>query len=375
MQATGQTDPREKTIARVSLISILANVALAAFKAVAGLAASSISIILDAVNNLSDALSSIITIIGIKLAGKKPDKKHPYGHGRIEYISASIISAIILYAGFTALKESIVKIIHPTRPNYSNLTLIILATAILVKLLLASFVKKAGKKAMSKALEASGDDARNDALLSASVLASALVMRFFGLSLEAYVSVLISVFIIKSGIEMLKDTFDDILGARVSSNTAKAIKETVCQVPGVYGAYDLFLNDYGPKRLQGSIHIEVDDTMTAAQIDELSNKVMLEVFNKHGVILTAVGIYSRNTNDQEATAAKEKVLNILENYKDVLQMHGFYLNREVKIIKFDVIISFEAKDREAEYAQILQEVSREFPGYSVKINLDTDMSD
>ncbi len=375
MQATGQTDPREKTIARVSLISILANVALAAFKAVAGLAASSISIILDAVNNLSDALSSIITIIGIKLAGKKPDKKHPYGHGRIEYISASIISAIILYAGFTALKESIVKIIHPTRPNYSNLTLIILATAILVKLLLASFVKKAGKKAMSKALEASGDDARNDALLSASVLASALVMRFFGLSLEAYVSVLISVFIIKSGIEMLKDTFDDILGARVSSKTAKAIKETVCQVPGVYGAYDLFLNDYGPKRLQGSIHIEVDDTMIAAQIDELSNKVMLEVFNKHGVILTAVGIYSRNTNDQEATAAKEKVLNILENYKDVLQMHGFYLNREVKIIKFDVIISFEAKDREAEYAQILQEVSREFPGYSVKINLDTDMSD
>ena len=375
MQATGQTDPREKTIARVSLISILANVALAAFKAVAGLAASSISIILDAVNNLSDALSSIITIIGIKLAGKKPDKKHPYGHGRIEYISASIISAIILYAGFTALKESIVKIIHPTRPNYSNLTLVILATAILVKLLLASFVKKAGKKAMSKALEASGDDARNDALLSASVLASALVMRFFGLSLEAYVSVLISVFIIKSGIEMLKDTFDDILGARVSSKTAKAIKETVCQVPGVYGAYDLFLNDYGPKRLQGSIHIEVDDTMTAAQIDELSNKVMLEVFNKHGVILTAVGIYSRNTNDQEATAAKEKVLNILENYKDVLQMHGFYLNREVKIIKFDVIISFEAKDREAEYAQILQEVSREFPGYSVKINLDTDMSD
>ena len=145
MQATGQTDPREKTIARVSLISILANVALAAFKAVAGLAASSISIILDAVNNLSDALSSIITIIGIKLAGKKPDKKHPYGHGRIEYISASIISAIILYAGFTALKESIVKIIHPTRPNYSSLTLIILATAILVKLLLASFVKKAGK--------------------------------------------------------------------------------------------------------------------------------------------------------------------------------------------------------------------------------------
>ncbi len=375
MKNDGKTDAREKTIARVSLISIVANVALAAFKAVAGLAASSISIILDAVNNLSDSLSSIITIIGIKLAGKKPDKKHPYGHGRIEYISASIISAIILYAGFTALKESIVKIINPTRPSYSNLTLVILSAAIIVKLLLASFVKKAGKKAMSKALEASGDDARNDALLSASVLASALAMRFFGLSLEAYVSVLISVFIIKSGIEMLKDTFDDILGARVSSDTAKAVKETVCNIPGVYGAYDLFLNDYGPKRLQGSIHIEVLDTMTAAQIDELSNKVMVEVFNKHGVILTAVGIYSRNTNDQEATDAKEKVLEILESHKDVLQMHGFYMNKEMKIIKFDVIISFDVKDRETECARILQEVSKEFPGYSVKINLDSDMSD
>lgn len=375
MKTDGKTDAREKTIARVSLISIVANVALAAFKAVAGLAASSISIILDAVNNLSDALSSIITIIGIKLAGKKPDKKHPYGHGRIEYISASIISAIILYAGFTALKESIIKIINPTRPSYSNLTLVILSAAIIVKLLLASFVKKAGKKAMSKALEASGDDARNDALLSASVLASALAMRFFGLSLEAYVSVLISVFIIKSGIEMLKDTFDDILGARVSSDTAKAVKETVCNIPGVYGAYDLFLNDYGPKRLQGSIHIEVLDTMTAAQIDELSNKVMVEVFNKHGVILTAVGIYSRNTNDQEATDAKEKVLEILESHKDVLQMHGFYMNKEMKIIKFDVIISFDVKDRETECARILQEVSKEFPGYSVKINLDSDTSD
>ena len=375
MKNDGKTDAREKTIARVSLISIVANVALAAFKAVAGLAASSISIILDAVNNLSDALSSIITIIGIKLAGKKPDKKHPYGHGRIEYISASIISAIILYAGFTALKESIVKIINPTRPSYSNLTLVILSAAIIVKLLLASFVKKAGKKAMSKALEASGDDARNDALLSASVFASALAMRFFGLSLEAYVSVLISVFIIKSGIEMLKDTFDDILGARVSSDTAKAVKETVCNIPGVYGAYDLFLNDYGPKRLQGSIHIEVLDTMTAAQIDELSNKIMVEVFNKHGVILTAVGIYSRNTNDQEATDAKEKVLEILEGHKDVLQMHGFYMNKEMKIIKFDVIISFDVKDRETECARILQEVSKEFPGYSVKINLDSDTSD
>lgn len=353
----------------------MANVALAAFKAVVGIASSSISIILDAVNNLSDALSSIITIIGIKLAGKKPDKKHPYGHGRIEYISASLISAIILYAGLTALKESIEKIIRPSTPNYSDLTLIVLAAAIFVKIFLGLFVKRAGQKVMSKALEASGDDAKNDALLSASVLASALVLKFLGLSLEAYVSVLISIFIIKSGIEMLKDTLDDILGARVPRDTAIAVKETICKTPGVYGAYDLFLNDYGPNRLQGSVHIEVDDTLTAREIDELSNKISLAVYKECRVVLTAVGIYSRNTSDNAAVEAKEKIIGILEDHKDVLQMHGFYLDKEKKIIKFDVVISFDSKDREAECASIFQEVLAEFPGYSVKINLDTDMSD
>ena len=375
MESNKQNNPREKTIARVSLLSIIANIALAGFKAVVGLAASSISIVLDAVNNLSDALSSIITIIGIKLASKKPDKKHPYGHGRIEYVTASVISAIIIYAGLTALKESIEKIIHPARAEYSTAAFVILIAAIFVKIALGMYVKATGKKVCSKALEASGDDARNDAILSASVLASALAMKFFGLSLEAYVGILISVFIIKSGIEMLKDTLDDILGARVPRQTALAVKETICKTKGVYGAYDLFLNDYGPERLQGSVHIEVDDTMTAQEIDELSNQIILSVYKEHRVILTAVGIYSRNTREPEAVTAKEKVISLLESHKDVLQMHGFYFDKKKKIIKFDVIISFDSKDREAECASILQEVLQEFPGYSVKINLDTDMSD
>lgn len=370
-----QSNSREKTIALTSVISIVANIALAAFKALVGIASSSISIILDAVNNLSDALSSIITIIGIKLAAKKPDKKHPYGHGRIEYISASAISVIVLYAGLAALKESVEKIIRPQQPNYTSATIVILSAAILVKIFLGFYVKSVGKKVSSKALEASGDDAKNDALLSASVLASVLAMKFFGVSLEAYVGVLISIFIIKNGIEILKDTLDDILGSRVSRQTAIAVKQTICETPGVHGAYDLFLNDYGPERLQGSVHIEVDDTMTAQEIDELSNQIILNVYKEHRVILTAVGIYSRNTREPEAVAAKEKIISLLESYKNVLQMHGFYFDKKKKIIKFDVIISFESKDREAECDSILQAVLQEFPGYSIKINLDSDMSD
>lgn len=375
METANDLISREKAIARTSFISIAANIALATFKALVGAAASSISIILDAVNNLSDALSSIITIIGIKFSAKKPDKEHPYGHGRGEYVSASIISAIIIYAGLAALKESIAKIIRPQKANYSVVTLIVVASAIFVKLFLGLYVKSVGKKVASKALEASGHDALDDALLSASVLASALAMKFFGLSLEAYVGVLISVFIMKTGIEMLKDTLGDILGARVPRQTAIAVKETICKTPGVYGAYDLFLNDYGPNRLQGSVHVEVDENLTAREIDELSNKIALAVYKETRVVLTAVGIYSRNTSDPEAVAAKEKTIALLESHKDVLQMHGFYLDKENKVLKFDAVISFESPDREAECASIKQEVAAAFPGYSVNINMDSDMSD
>lgn len=368
-------DERDKVIVRTSVLSILANILLASFKAAVGLLAHSISVILDAVNNLSDALSSIITIIGTKLAKKPANKKHPYGYGRIEYISAVVISVIVLYAGCTAFKESVVKIFRPQKAEYSVVTLVIVALAVAVKLLLGTYVKAAGKKVDSKSLVASGEDARNDAILSTSVLAAALIQKFTGFSVEAYVGVLISVFILKSGYEMLSDTLGDILGVRIDPEVSKAVKETVCKVPGVHGAYDLFLNDYGPNQLQGSVHIELDEDTTADKIDQLSTEIIRNVYLKNHVILTAVGIYSHNKSNSLVVESREKVRELLKGYKDVLQMHGFYMNEESKVLKFDVIISFDAKDREQEYTEILGKVRALFPDYSVRMNLDADMSD
>ena len=368
-------DERDKVIVRTSVLSILANILLASFKAAVGLLAHSISVILDAVNNLSDALSSIITIIGTKLAKKPANKKHPYGYGRIEYISAVVISVIVLYAGCTAFKESVVKIFRPQKAEYSVVTLVIVALAVAVKLLLGTYVKATGKKVDSKSLVASGEDARNDAILSTSVLAAALIQKFTGFSVEAYVGILISVFILKSGYEMLSDTLGDILGVRIDPEVSKAVKETVCKVPGVHGAYDLFLNDYGPNQLQGSVHIELDEDTTADKIDQLSTEIIRNVYLKNHVILTAVGIYSHNKSNNLVVESREKVRELLKGYKDVLQMHGFYMNEESKVLKFDVIISFDAKDWEQEYTEILGKVRALFPDYSVRMNLDADMSD
>ena len=366
---------RDKSIIMTSVISIAANILLAAFKAAVGIIANSISVTLDAVNNLSDALSGIITIVGTKLSGRPADKKHPYGYGRIEYISATVIAAIVLYAGFTALIESVKKIIHPEKAEYSIVSLVIITASVAVKLILGSFVKSRGEKLESKALEASGADARNDAVLSASVLASALIMRFTGISLEAYVGVIISVIILKSGFEMMKDTLDDILGSRISKELSVSVKKVIKEHKGVHGAYDLFLNSYGPDKIQGSVHIEVDADMTAHDIDALSSEIIEDVYLKTHVILTAVGVYSYNTQDEKAVAVKNEIRGILEKYDHILQMHGFYLDEAEKRIKFDVIIAFEAPDRDGEYEEILKEVSERYPDYSVRINLDADMSD
>ena len=219
-------EQREKIIIRTSIVGIIVNILLAAFKAFVGLAANSIAVVLDAVNNLSDALSSVITIIGARLATKKPDREHPLGHGRVEYLSAMIVSAIVLYAGVTSLVESVKKIITPETPDYSTASLVIIAVAVAAKVLLGRYVKAQGKKADSGALIASGTDAISDAALSLAVFISAILFITTGISLEAYVGVVISLFIIKAGFEMIQDTIKDILGRRADAEVSVLIKFT-----------------------------------------------------------------------------------------------------------------------------------------------------
>ncbi|MBQ8091427.1 MAG: cation transporter, partial [Pyramidobacter sp.] len=283
---TVQTKPaelsRDVVIIRTSVVGIVANVLLAAFKAGVGFASNSIAVILDAVNNLSDALSSIITIVGTKLAGKLPDKKHPLGYGRIEYLSALIVSGIVLYAGITAAVESVKKIIHPEKPDYSAVSLVIIAVAVVVKIVLGRYVKKKGEAVNSEALVASGTDALSDAVLSASVLASALVYLASGISLEAWVGAVISVMIIRSGIEMISETLDKVLGTRADRETTSGIKQLLTEEPEVRGAYDLIINNYGPDKNYASVHLELPDTMTVAQLDDLTRRVGTKVYRETG---------------------------------------------------------------------------------------------
>ena len=366
---------REKVIVKTSIIGIIANVFLAGFKAVIGLMTNSIAIVLDAVNNISDAGSSLITIVGTKLAGKEPDKKHPFGYGRIEYLSAMIISVIVLYAGITSFVESVKQIIHPETPDYNSVSLVIVAAAVIVKILLGRYVKSVGVKVNSDSLINSGEDATLDSIISASTLVAAGIFLIFHVSLEAWLGAVISLVIIKSGVEMLRDTISRILGERNDTELARGIHETVMSFGDVQGAYDLVLNNYGPDTWNGSIHVEVPDTYSADQLDQLLREIMMKVYSEHHVILTAIGVYSVNTTDEEVIRVKRQVAEIVFSHEHVRQMHGFYLTKDQKKIRFDIVVSFDAKDRGALYKEVVADVQKAFPDYALQVTMDTDFSE
>ena len=366
---------RQKTIVRTSVIGIIANLFLAGFKAAVGLLANSISVVLDAVNNLSDVLSSVITIIGAKLSVKPADRKHPLGHGRVEYLSSMIIGVIVLYAGVTAAVESVKKIITPQKPDYGTVSLIIISAAVLVKIALGTFVLKTGKRVKSDSLTASGKDALLDAVISTSVLIAAVIYIIWGVPLEAYLGVLISLYIIKTGFDILRESVSRILGERIDSELSKKIKDELCAYEGVSGAYDLILHSYGPDSLIGSVHIEVDHTITAPALDALERRMTMEIYQKHRVALTGISIYSVDLSDPETDTLFHQVYEDVMASEYILEIHGFMLDKATATAVFDLVVSFDVQDRHALLDSIVAELTKKYPKYHFVVNLDNDISD
>ncbi len=364
---------RSKVIVRTGILGIVVNVLLASTKAFLGLLSNSVAIILDAVNNISDALASVITIIGTKLAGKAPDKKHPLGYGRIEYLSAMIIAAIVIYAGITSLVESIKKAFNPGEVDFSVITLVTIAVAVVVKLFLGRHVKKTGERVMSDALIESGSEALFDAVLSFSVLVSALIYVLFKVNLEAYVGILIAAFIVKAGIEMLMSTLDEILGKRAPKEFTDEVKKTICEDEAVGNAYDLILHSYGPGKFTGSVHVEVPETMTATEIDAMERRIAANVYARHGIAMTGIGIYSVNTKSDEMTKLRSEVLRTVAAFEGVIQAHGYFCDEKTKHINLDVIIDYNIKERGKLIAEIREKLEKNFPDYTFDVVQDIDI--
>ena len=365
---------RNKTIIITSVKGILVNFVLVIFKIIFGLLSKSIAIVLDGINNLTDMVSSLVTIIGTALAGKRPDKEHPYGHGRIEYFASMIISMIILYAGLSAFKESINAIIQPQDTLYTIITLIVVIVSIFVKIILGQYFTKVGNKINSDSLVASGKDALFDAILSTATLIAAILNIVFKWKLEGILGVIISLFIIKSSIEIFLETINNLIGVRTDSELSTELKKKIIEYDGVEGAYDLILHNYGPMNMIGSVHIQVPDSMNAKDIHKLTRTIEMDIFKEMGIILT-IGIYASNTTDQLAMSIKKDLDKVVQKYPSIIQTHAFYVDEDKKEITFDMVISFDDKTPDETKQNVIKDLSDIYPDYKYNVIIDNDISD
>lgn len=366
------TAKREQVIIRTSLAGIVTNVVLVIFKMGAGIVSGSIAIILDAVNNSTDVLSSVVTAIGTKLANRRPDKQHPHGHGRIEYLATLIVTIVILATGAAALKESIEKILAPNETDYTDLTLAIVAVAVLAKVMLGRYVKRRGEEYESPALTAAGQDALMDAILSIATLVAGLLNRTSGLQLEGYLGVLIAILIIKTAIEMMSEAARATLGQRADAELIDQVKRQIESFDQVQGVYDLALHDYGPTTTVGTVQIQVRDSLTARQIHQLTQEIAASVRKKFQIMMT-VGIYAANSRG-DAGQIRRDVERLAKGHPEILQVHGFLVNEKTRVVTFDAVVDFQTEDPERVLRKLTRELKILYPEYKFQAQMDADIS-
>lgn len=361
---------RQNVIVKASLVGIVVNIFLVIIKAILGMIAGSIAILLDALNNLTDVVSSVVTIVGLFFASKKPDKDHPLGHGRFEYISAGIVAIIIIYAGITAAREAFEKLLDPTETVYSIYTIIMLVATIITKFILGNYVKDRGEKYSSSALVASGLDAINDACVSCTVLLSAILYIFAHVQIDAVVGLLISVLIIRAGIELLIDDLKDIIGRSPEREFTDSIKELIREDESVIDVHDLMLHNYGPQRFLGSVVVDIDANMSADEIDRMSHRIKDAVLEKYDVILNGIGICSMNSKHHDM---RLEITRRLEHIDHIIQVHGIHIDEEKKSVDLDLIIDFDDKYPDLTLDHALMHLTEAFPDYTFKIHKDSDI--
>lgn len=351
-------DKREDIISATSGLGIAVNVLVAALKVVVGLMASSIAIVSEGVNNAADALTSVLTLVGTKLAGKHPDEEHPFGYGRIEYLTSLVISVLILVTGIEMLKGAVELIFHPEELNISMLSLATVAVSAVVKFALGIYTIAMGKKANSGALEAVGLDCRNDSFVSIVTIASAIVFLVFGLSIDAYVGVFTSLLIIKAGVDVLKDTVSDLLGRPGEKELATELYRQIRKTPGILGAADMMLHNYGPDSYSGSVNIEIDHSKSVGEVYQFLHKLQLDIMHEHNVVMV-FGIYAVDNDHDYVKAVNKAVGKFVKDTDHVKSFHAVYVEPGTDKLYCDLVVDYELNDWDklrADFADYMKEI-------------------
>ena len=353
-------------------VGIFLNLLLSAGKLVAGLLTGSIAVTADAFNNLSDAGSSVVTLVGFKLAGQKADDGHPFGHGRIEYLAGLLVSLLILMVGVELGKSSIEKIIHPEDVAFSLLSVGILAVSILVKLWMCLFNRKLGKRIGSTAMEATATDSLSDVVATSAVLAGTLVGDLTGVSIDGWIGVVVAVFILRAGWGAAKDTVDPLLGSAPDPALVKGIQELVMSHRQVVGMHDLVIHDYGPGRRMCSFHAEVPQNADIMEAHDAIDHIEREILEKYGVETTA-HMDPIATEDEGVNRLREQVRLLVKQVDDEMTIHDFRVTRgpQHTNLIFDVVVPRHCKLSDEEIVRQITSRIRELdPACYAVLQLD-----
>lgn len=338
------TSNRESFGKLAGIVGIICNIILSIMKFIIGTLSNSVAITADAINNISDAGSSIVTLVGFKMSEKPADRDHPYGHARIEYITGLIISFIILLIGFEILTTSFGKIIHPEESKFTISTAIVLVISVFVKLWLSSFNKKMGKAIKSKALLATAADSRNDCIATSAVLISTIIAHFFNINLDGFIGVGVAVFILVSGIKLVRETVSPLLGQPPSKEVYEKIENKILQYDNVLGVHDLMVHSYGPGSYFASAHIEMDARINVLVCHDIMDTIERDFLDEYNIHLV-VHLDPTVLDCEETNELKETVTQILYDIDPVITFHDFRVvtGDKNKNVLFDVVVPPEYK--------------------------------
>ena len=341
------TEVRTRYGMLASVVGIFCNVLLFSVKLTIGLILSSLAVTADAFNNLSDAASSIISFIGVKMAGKPADAEHPFGHGRIEYIAALIVSFLVIEVGFTFFKSSISKILHPEEISFDLVPIVILILSILVKLWMAFFNNKLGKRIDSKVMLATAADSLGDVITTSATVLSIIICHFTSINVDAIAGLIVSAIVIWSGISIAKDTLEPLIGERVPAELYQKITDIVESYDGIVGTHDLIVHNYGPNRSMATIHAEVPNDINIDVSHEIIDKIERDV-KKDLNILLVIHMDPVEMRDEEVLSLREKTSRIVHALDPELNFHDFRVlkENEQRNLIFDLVIpdSYSEKD-------------------------------
>ena len=359
------------------LVGIIVNLILFTTKLIIGITLNSIAVTADAFNNLSDVASSVITILGFKLASKPPDKEHPFGHGRLEYISGLIVSFLVMLVGFEFIKTSFGRIIHPTKVIFSLIPFILILVSIVFKLWISGFNKTIGKAIKSSALEASSFDALSDVISSSCVALSLLLSIWIDFPIDGYIGVLVSFIIIYAGYTLIRETMNPLLGEAPDKDLVKNLQEKLLTYEHITGAHDLVVHNYGPGRCMGSIHAEVPCDISIVKIHEIIDKAEKEISEEFSLYLV-IHMDPINTDDEEVNASRLELLDVLKYFSIIKSIHDFRIVGEgdYKNLIFDAVIDFDPAFTEGDEIKLEDDINKELkkycPNYNAVMTLDRD---